>query len=66
MTMRLDDQDNEALRRQAEAEHRSMHAVATDAIREYISQHAHKTRVRQAIATVVAEEAVVLARLGDA
>jgi hypothetical protein len=65
MTLRLDDQDNEALRRQAEVEQRSMHAVAQDAIREYINQRAHRTVVDTAIRSVVARHADLLRRLGE-
>ncbi|MGH7744045.1 MAG: CopG family transcriptional regulator [Candidatus Dormibacteria bacterium] len=65
MTLRLDDQQNDDLRHQAEVEQRSMHAVAQDAIREYIERRAHNTRVRRAIDRVVTDEATVLRRLGE-
>ena len=38
MTLRLDDAQTEALRRKAEAEHRSMQQVALTAIEEYVHQ----------------------------
>jgi predicted transcriptional regulator len=66
MNLRLSDEDSEALRRQAEAEQRSMQAVAQNAIREYVQRRAHKVRVNSAIATVIAEESEVLRRLGEA
>ncbi|MGH3602140.1 MAG: ribbon-helix-helix protein, CopG family [Pseudonocardiaceae bacterium] len=65
MTLRLDDQDNEALRRQAEAEQRSMQSVAQDAIREYINQRAHRTVVGTAIRNVVTRHGDLLRRLGE-
>jgi hypothetical protein len=47
MTLRLSDEQTEALRRRAEAEHRSMQQVALAAIDAYVSQ-AHSER-RQAV-----------------
>ena len=42
-----------------------MHAVAQDAIREYINQRAHRTVVDTAIRSVVARHADLLRRLGE-
>jgi Ribbon-helix-helix protein, copG family len=39
MTLRLADDETEALRRRAELEHRSMQEVARQAIREYVENH---------------------------
>jgi predicted transcriptional regulator len=66
MTLRTNDEQTEALRRQAAAEGRSMQAVALSAIDEYIARRAHKSRVEAVLERVVAEEAGVLQRLKDA
>lgn len=66
MTLRTSDQQTEALRRQADAEGRSMQAVALSAIDEYIARRAHKAKVAAALTRVVREEAGVLERLKDA
>jgi plasmid stability protein len=39
MTLRLDDDETEALRRRAEDEGRSMQQVMHDALREYVERH---------------------------
>jgi plasmid stability protein len=39
MTLRLDDDESEALRRRAEEEGRSMQQVVHDALREYFQRH---------------------------
>jgi hypothetical protein len=66
MTLRTNEEQTEALRRQAAAEGRSMQAVALSAIDEYIARRAHATKVASALERVVAEEAAVLERLKDA
>ena len=65
MTLRPDDQLAEDLRKQAEIEGRSQSAIALDAVREYVTKHAHKTRVHRVLDRVVTEEASVLKRLGE-
>jgi predicted transcriptional regulator len=66
MTLRTNDEQAEALRRQAAAEGRSMQAVALSAIDEYIARRGHKAKVDAALKRVVREEAGVLERLKDA
>jgi predicted transcriptional regulator len=66
MTLRLSDDDNEALRRRAEAEQRSMQEVAQAAVREYIERHDHDEAVDEAAAWVVANFRDTLDRLGRA
>ncbi|CAJ1494449.1 CopG family transcriptional regulator [[Mycobacterium] burgundiense] len=66
MTLRTNDEQTEALRRQAAAEGRSMQAVALSAIDEYIARRAHESKVDSAMQRVVTEEAGVLDRLKDA
>jgi hypothetical protein len=66
MTLRPNDKQAEALRRQAADEGRSMQAVALSAIDEYIARRAHTAKVGDALQRVVREEARVLERLKDA
>lgn len=65
MTLRLPDDDNEALRLQAAAEGRSMQLVVLSAIREYIGRRRHDARVRDASARGARKYAEALRRLGD-
>lgn len=66
MTLRTTEEQSDALRRQAEAEGRSMQAVALSAIDEYIARHAHRVRVDEVLQRVIVEESGVLERLKDA
>jgi len=66
MTLRANEQQTEALRRQAAAEGRSMQAVALSAIDEYIARRTHQANVATALERVLREEAGVLERLKDA
>src|SRR6185437_7135741 len=63
MTLRLSEQQTEALRRQAAVEGRSMQVVALSAVDEYIARRAHKAKVAAALQRVLREEAGVLERL---
>ena len=64
MTLRLNDQQTEALRETAKREHRSMHEVAVEAVVLYTSK---RTRKRdQVIDSVLTDRADVLERLGEA
>lgn len=49
MTLRLTDDQSDALRRRAEAEHRSMQQVALSAIDAYVRQPAVQPQRRQAV-----------------
>jgi predicted transcriptional regulator len=62
MTLRLSDEETEALRRQAEREGRSMQEVARAAIADRI----HTFRVAESAARGAERYAEVLARLADA
>jgi predicted transcriptional regulator len=63
MTLRLTPAETEALRETAKREHRSMQEVARTAIVEYVQR---RTRVRdEHLATIVAEDAELLRRLGE-
>lgn len=66
MTLRLSDEDVDALRAQAEREGRSMQQVTQIAVREYIDRHRHSTRVRESSARGATRYADALRRLGDA
>jgi predicted transcriptional regulator len=62
MTLRLTPEETEALREAARREHRSMQAVAREAISLYVSS---RTRRRdEHLASIVAEDAHLLRRLG--
>jgi predicted transcriptional regulator len=65
MTLRLDEQETESLRRRAELEGRSMQDVARQAVRDYIE----RTSKRQLLDRVLDEElpryAEALERLGQ-
>jgi predicted transcriptional regulator len=63
MTLRLDDDDNEALRRAAEAEGISMQELARKAIRLYTSRWAEQRD--SYMTTWAANNASLLRRLGE-
>ena len=63
MTLRLTNEEIEALRETARREHRSMQAVAREAIAAYVSS---RTRRRdEHLARIVAEDAELLRRLAS-
>lgn len=62
MTLRLTDEESEALRARAEVEGRSMQEVARTAIRDYIA--GRESRLKDAIAKIRTEDAELLERLG--
>jgi predicted transcriptional regulator len=66
MTLRLSDDEAEALRRRAETEQRSMQEVARAAVREYVDRHDHDDDVDHAAAWVTANFREALDRLGRA
>jgi plasmid stability protein len=61
MTLRLNDQETEALRARAADEGRSMQDVAKQAIAEYLSQRS--ARLTSAISRVATDDAELLDRL---
>lgn len=65
MTLRTTEAQTEALRRQAEAEGRSMQQVALAAIDEYIARRQHKARVAESSRFGVAHYAEALKTLGE-
>lgn len=63
MTLRLSDDEAEALRRRAEAEQRSMQEVARAAVREYVERHENEDDVDRAAAWVTTNFREALDRL---
>jgi predicted transcriptional regulator len=66
MTLRLTDDEADALRRRADAEQRSMQDVARAAVREYVERHDHEDEVDDAAQWVVTNFREALDRLGRA
>jgi plasmid stability protein len=64
MTLRLDEQEQEALRQRAAAEGVSMQDVARRAIREYIARSEHRSRVSTASELILEVHADAIERLG--
>lgn len=62
MTLRLTDEETEALRETARREHRSMQDVARSAIAEYVAGRAR--RRDEHLRAIIAEDAELLRRLG--
>ena len=65
MTLRLADNETEALRRRAEIEHRSMQDVARQAIREYVENHSRSELLDQVLDAELPRYAEALRRLGE-
>jgi len=64
MTLRLTDEERDALRARAEAEGVSMQDAARRAVRLYIAEGAHRDRVIDAADRVMGAHADALDRLG--
>ena len=65
MTLRLSDDEAEALRRRAEFESRSMQDVARQAIREYVENHSRADLLDQVLDAELPRYAEALERLGQ-
>ena len=65
MTLRLADEEIEALRRRSELERRSMQEVARQAIREYIENHSRAELLEQVLDEELPKYAEALERLGQ-
>lgn len=65
MTLRLDDDQANALRARAEYEGASMQAVAVKAIEEYIERHSRQDLIDRALDRVLPAYAEALRRLGE-
>jgi len=65
MTLRLTDDETEALRRQAEAEGRSMQDVARQAVRAYVETHVRTALLDRVLDAELPRYAEALRRLGE-
>jgi predicted transcriptional regulator len=65
MTLRLTDDEAEALRRRADLERRSMQDVARHAIREYVEQRSRAELLDQVLDEEIPRYAEALRRLGE-
>jgi predicted transcriptional regulator len=65
MTLRLSDDETNALRRRADREARSMQDVARQAIREYVENHSRAELLDQVLDDELPRYAEALERLGE-
>ena len=65
MTLRLGEQETEALRRRAEIEGRSMQEVAREAVRTYIEQRSKRDLLDRVLDEELPRYAEALERLGQ-
>ena len=65
MTLRLAEDETEALRKRADLEHRSMQDVARQAIREYIENHSRSELLDRVLDEELPRYAEALRRLGE-
>jgi predicted transcriptional regulator len=65
MTLRLTDEETEALRRRAQLESRSMQDVARQAVREYVESHSRAELLDQVLDEGLPRYAEALERLGQ-
>ncbi len=65
MTLRLTEQESDALRRRAELEARSMQDVARQAVREYVENHSRAELLDQVLDDELPRYAEALERLGQ-
>jgi len=65
MTLRLTDEEANALRQQAQIEERSMQEVARQAIRQYIDQRSRADRLSAVLDRELPRYADALRRLGE-
>jgi hypothetical protein len=65
MTLRLTDEEADALRRRATLERRSMQDVARQAIREYVEQHSRAELLERVLDEEIPRYAEALRRLGE-
>ena len=65
MTLRLTDEETEALRSRSEFEARSMQDVARQAIREYVENHSRADLLDQVLDEELPRYAEALRRLGE-
>ncbi|WP_346386687.1 ribbon-helix-helix protein, CopG family [Nocardioides sp.] len=64
MTLRLTDDESDALRRRSELEGRSMQDIARQAVREYVDQASRRDLIDRVLDTELPRYAEALERLG--
>lgn len=65
MTIRLTPDEQDALRKRAEAEGISIHEAVSRAVRKFVARGQHRDRVASAAALVMDRHADALRRLGE-
>jgi predicted transcriptional regulator len=65
MTLRLSEDETEALLRQAEVEGRSMQDIARQAVRDYVERHTRAELLEQVLNSELPRYAEALRRLGE-
>ena len=65
MTLRLTDEESDALRRRAQLERRSMQEVAREAVREYVESRSRAELLDQVLNDELPRYAEALERLGQ-
>lgn len=65
MTLRLADDELDALRRRAEHEDRSMHDLVRQAVREYVENHSRRELLDRVLDAELPRYAEALERLGQ-
>lgn len=65
MTLRLTDDESEALRRRADHEGRSMQEIARQAVREYVARHSRAELLDRVLDEELPRYAEALERLGQ-
>ena len=65
MTLRLNEEETEALRKRAEFESRSMQDVAKQAVREYVENHSRQDLLRTVLDEELPRYAEALERLAQ-
>ena len=65
MTLRLTDEEQDALRERAALDGTSMQEAVRRAVREYVARAEHRDRVAAAAGLILERHAVALRRLGE-
>jgi predicted transcriptional regulator len=65
MTLRLTDDESDALRRRADQEGRSMQEIARQAVREYVENHSRADLLNRVLDAELPRYAEALERLGQ-
>jgi len=65
MTLRLPEELNEAMKKQADAEHTSVHGLLIKAAAEYVARHSKRALIDDAVGKIKVDFADALRRLGE-